>query len=400
MKNKSTVYWAPPVEIASLRNSKENMITNNLVKTQIVLDKILDNIYPGNKVGVKVHVGESGNTHYLRHDYVREVVKAIKAKDADPFLIETQGLGTCIEQIEIKDDYSICIGHRRNKEDHSEIAHLHGYTEQIIGAPLIFIDGKEGLDERRVKISGIYLDEISVAEGLFDFDKVVVISHFKGHPQAGFGGALKQLGIGCVVKRNKFLAHYEAPFSVRDRNCNLSKCNKECLSACPVGAIAIKNKKAYVDPSLCFGCSRCLSACPVRRAIKKPKMNEIKVFTERFLDNAKGVLEFGKENFRYINFAFDITLMCDCVPNPGMPIVPDLGIYGSSDPVAIDKACFDAEVNAPGLPILDKDLKWKEPIAPGTDKFNAMLDLVQPTVQFEAAIKNKVGNTDYVIVGL
>jgi uncharacterized Fe-S center protein len=398
MNQTSVVYWASPIEIASLQNTAKNMITNNLVKTRLILDKILDNINSGDKVAVKVHVGEAHNTHYLRHDYVREVITAIKSKGGIPTIIETNGMGNSIESIGICEDYSICIGHRKTAIDHSKIALLHGYSESIIGAPLKLIDGEKGLDGKIINVDGIHFKEVSVAAGLFEFDKMVVISHFKGHPQAGFGGALKQLGIGCVTKRNKFLAHFETSYTVNIKKCNTSKCAQECINACPVKAIQIEGENAVIDASLCFGCHNCVNKCPVNRAIKDSKMNEIKTFVERFIDNAFAVLKFGPDKIRYINFAFDITMMCDCVPNPGMPIVPDLGILGSVDPVAIDKACYDLEVNAPGLPLLNKHGEWTQPTASGIDKFKAMMSLVNPSWQFEAAVKNRIGNLNYELI--
>ena len=402
MTEKAIVYWASPNEIASLKNTAKNMVTNNLVKTRLVLDKILDNINSGDKVAVKVHVGEALNTHYLRHDYVREVVNAIKAKGGIPTLIETHGQGNTYETLEICEDYSICVGHRRSTIDHDKIAHLHGYTESIIGAPLRFIDGENGTNGKLITIDGIQFKDnpISVAEGLFDYDKMVVISHFKGHPQAGFGGALKQIGIGCVTKRNKFLAHMEESYIVNIKKCDITKCNKECIDACPVNAIKMEGEKASIDGSKCFGCYLCVKKCPIKRAIKAPKMNEVKDFVERFIENVVAVLTFGPEKIRYINFAFDLTMICDCVPNPGMPVVPDLGIFGSSDPVAIDKACVDMETEAPGLPVLNKEEEWSQPIASGIEKFKAMMSIVDPPLQFEASLKNKIGSIDYELIKL
>ena len=397
MTDKAIVYWASPVEIASLRNTAKNMVTNNLVKTRLILDEILDNINLGDKVAVKVHVGEALNTHYLRHDYVREVVEAIKSKGGTPTLIETHGRGNEYELLDICDDYSVCVGHRRKTVDHDKIAHLHGYTESIVGATLKFIDGEEGLEGKIVPIDGIHFKDVSVASGLFEFDKLVVISHFKGHPQAGFGGALKQVGIGCVTKRNKFLAHMENAYEVNPKKCDIAKCNKECITACPVNAIRMNGEKALIN-AYCFGCHLCVKACPIKRAIKAPKMNETKDFVERFIDNVAAVLTFGPEKIRYINFAFDITMICDCTPNPGMPVIPDLGIFGSSDPVAIDKACYDAEINAPELAILNKEDKWKDPLPIGVEKFGAMMDIVKPYLQFEAAVKDKIGSTDYELI--
>jgi uncharacterized Fe-S center protein len=190
----------------------------------------------------------------------------------------------------------------------------------------------------------------------------------------------------------------EKAYEVNPKKCDITQCNKECIDACPVKAININGEKAIIDAFKCYGCHLCVKKCPIRRAIKAPKMNEVKDFVERFIDNFAAVLSFGPENIRYINFAFDITMICDCTPNPGMPIVPDLGIFGSSDPVAVDKACYDAETNAPGLPILNKEDVWKDPLPIGVEKFGAMMDIVKPYLQFEAAVKDKIGSIDYELI--
>ncbi|MFW9824686.1 MAG: DUF362 domain-containing protein [Candidatus Thorarchaeota archaeon] len=395
---KSIVYWASPNEIAALPNTAQNMITNNLVKTRLILDIILDNIDIGDKVAVKIHVGESHNTHYLRPDYVREVVRAIKAKGGIPTLIETQGRGSAIEKIEINEDYAICVGHRKTATDHIKIARLHGYHETVIGAPLEFIDGEEGINGKKVEINGIHFKKVSVAVGLFNFDKLVVISHFKGHPYGGIGGALKQLGLGFVTKQNKVLAHFDGLLTVNNSICNPSQCNQECIAACRVGAVKMHENKALIDESVCYGCFQCSQDCPVEGAIIRPKWNNVEKFIERFIDNACAVIKFGSEKIRYINFALDIPLMCDCVSNPGVPVIPDLGIFGSSDPVAIDKACFDKEIDAPGLPFLNDEGEWTEPLKRGVEKFKALMPRVNPAHQFEAAKKNDIGSIEYDLV--
>ncbi|TXT63633.1 MAG: 4Fe-4S ferredoxin [Promethearchaeota archaeon] len=396
---KSYVYWSTPYELSAIANSSKNMITNNLVKTRLIMDILLDGfITSGENVGIKVHVGEAYNTRYLRHDYVHEVVDAIKTKGGIPTLIETQGLGMETHLVEIPDSCTLCLGSRKNAEDHYNIAHLHGYSESIIGAPLQFLDGEKGLDGKDVKINGIHLKKVKVASSLYQYDKLVVISHFKGHPQAGFGGALKQLGIGCVTKQYKFKAHFNGALSITKR-CNISKCNQECVAACPVDAIRIENDSAVIDPSICIGCLGCPEACPIRKAIKSADYNDFKVFNEIFIDNALAVVSsFGPQNIRYINFAFDIPAMCDCVVNANMPVIPDLGIFGSKDPVAIDKACVDMETAAPGLPILDANDRWADPIPEGVEKFKALNKNLNPMWQLEAAIKNKLGNEDYELI--
>ena len=405
MTDKPKVYWASPVEVAALRSDAKIMSTNNLVKTRLILDKLLDYINSGDKVAVKVHVGEAQNTRYLRPDYVREVVNAIKSKGGIPTLVETQGLGLHARKIDISEDYHVCINHRANKADHEIIANLHGYNESVIGAPLQFIDGEEGIDGKKIQIDGIHFKDVSVASGLFEFDKMVVISHFKGHPQATFGGALKQLGIGCVTKRNKFLAHMGKIPKITSRKCDLTTCNQECIESCSVKAISIENDSAVINEDLCYGCLKCMLKCPHKKKnspIKRPTMIMGVLFVERVIDNALAVMtSFGPENIRYINFAFDVVVMCDCVSNPGAPVVPDLGIFGSTDPVAIDKACVDTEINAPGLPIMKKDGTWREPEPKGVEKFKAsspLSEMLGYEMQFDASLKNKIGSTSYELI--
>jgi uncharacterized Fe-S center protein len=401
MENQSVVYWAPPYEIPSLIDTKKNMVTNNLVKTRLLLDKILDNVNSGDNVGIKLHFGESYNTRYLRHDYIQEVIKAVKSRGAVPTLIETQGIGTKINKVAINDDYILNLGCRKNASDHEKIAHLHGYVESVVGAPIRFIDGEDGYKGRKIQINGLSFKEVFVAAGLYDFDKIIAVSRFKGHAQAGFGGALKQIGIGCVTKKNKFLAHNENMLSVNPKKCNISLCRKECIDACSVDAIRIEGESSVIDPSKCIGCFNCRSACPIKNAINRPNPNNVENFVERVIDNAFAVLKsFGPENIRFINFAIEVTGQCDCIPNTNMPIVPDLGIFGSSDPVAIDKACMDAEINAPGLPFLKPNGEWTQPEAPGIEKFKKMYTMVDTNLQFQAALKNKIGTTNYKLVNI
>ena len=242
------------------------------------------------------------------------------------------------------------------------------------------------------------LKEVSVATELFNYDKLVVISHFKGHPFAAHGGALKQLGLGCVTKHNKQLAHFESMFSVNPDVCNSSKCEQECIKACMVEAVSMNGKSAVIDESICYGCSRCLQKCPIEKAIKRPTWNNVKKFVERFIDNVKAVLSFGPEKIRYINFAFDIPAKCDCVSNASVPVIPDLGIFGSIDPVAIDKACVDMETDAPGLPFLNDNGEWSIPLERGVEKFNALNPMVNTSFQFEAGVKNKIGSIEYELI--
>ncbi|MFX1388168.1 MAG: DUF362 domain-containing protein, partial [Promethearchaeota archaeon] len=303
--------------------------------------------------------------------------------------------------IHLSDNYTINIMRRKTTTEHEKTAQLHGYTESTIGAPFEIIDGEKGIDGKFIEVDGIQLKKVSVGAGLFNYDKMVVISHFKGHQAASFGGAMKQLGIGLISKYGKYRSHFNGDLSINTKYCNISKCSQECIQACPVNAIEIDGEFAVIDTSTCVCCTACLESCPVKKAINRDFNMNFKNFIERVSDNCAGVIKsFGPKKIRYINFAFDVVAQCDCASTPSMPIIPDLGIFGSSDPVAIDKACIDAETNAPGLPIMDKYGRWKEPISIGVEKFKAINPLVDPTWFFNAAVKNNIGSVDYELVKL
>jgi len=396
----SIVYWASPFEMPSIFGDKKIMATNNFVKTRLIMDKILDNINSGDKVGIKIHTGEAYTSRYLRHEYILEIVNAVKAKGGIPTLIETQGLGMYHQQLDLSENYSICVGCRKTTSDHKKIVNRHGYSESIVGAPFKFLDGEKGIDSKMIKIDGIQLKEVAVAVGLFEYDKIVVVSHFKGHALAGFGGALKQLGVGCVSKQNKYVLHYLTNLTINTKRCNISKCAQECVKSCPVNAIKIEENTAVLDNEVCVSCIACLESCPVKRAINSSfNYTDFKGATEKVADNTLGVINsFGAENIRYINIAIDIAKFCDCQVTVGMPVIPDLGIFGSSDPLAIDKACVDAETNAPGLPFLDFQGNWSQPLGQGIEKFKALNPSVDTTWLINAAVKNKLGSIDYELV--
>ncbi|MFX1258692.1 MAG: 4Fe-4S dicluster domain-containing protein, partial [Promethearchaeota archaeon] len=177
------------------------------------------------------------------------------------------------------------------------------------------------------------------------------------------------------------------------------KCNQECIKICPVDAIYIEEESAVIDLNKCINCFGCAEVCPVKKAIKSAAFNNFNIFSEILIDNATGVIKsFGAEKIRYFNFAFDIPAQCDCVVNVSMPIIPDLGIFGSPDPLSIDKACIDAETNAPGLPILNAKGEWKPPVEAGIEKFKAMNQSLDPFWQIEAALKNKIGKINYELI--
>jgi uncharacterized Fe-S center protein len=279
---------------------------------------------PNDKVVIKVHMGEYGNLTHVRPEIVGAVVVELKKMGAKPFLFDTT---------------TLYRGSRDTPEKYLETAKKNGFTEESIGCPIIISD--EG-----VKVEGKeYFKEIEVAKEIQNADELVVISHFKGHPEAGFGGSIKNLGMGGVTKKTKKIEHTESQPII------IGKCKGcgTCVKLCREGAIQLKNGKAIFNYDKCFGCGVCSEVCP-SKALKPREVS----FRVLLAEAAYAVLnKFDKEKLLFINVLLDITEKCDCFPNGGEIICPNIGILASDDIVAIDKASFDLVIKKVGKNIFD-----------------------------------------------
>lgn len=287
------------------------------------------------KVVIKTHFGALENTRYLRPSYIRFLCDYIKELGANPFVAESSGWGAPEEITGMHTEYS----GRATEQEYLKIALMHGFTDETMGAKVIMLDGKEGTDIEIQKINGKIFNEVLVAGRLREFDKMVLASHFKGHIGAGFGGAIKNLGIGCVSKGGKVEAHTGKTFEF---NLDAPISDYEvCLKICPTGALQqTEEGKIYHEIAKCKRCYMCKSVC------KNDAINIGESTREEFIiqmvDNAAGVVDFfGNDNIFYLNYAIDISHQCDCVGGTDIPFIPDIGILSSSDPVALDQACID-----------------------------------------------------------
>jgi hypothetical protein len=307
------------------------------VKAPLSLKKldIEKKIENNDKVVIKTHFGALENTRYLRPSYIRFICDYMKQLGAIPYVAESCGWGAPEEITGMHTEYS----GRATEEEYLKVALKHGFTEETMGAPIIMLDGPMGIDHEIQKIKGKNFDEVLVAGRLREFDKMILATHFKGHSGSGFGGAIKNLGIGCVSKGGKVQAHtgkkfefnWEAPISAYEK----------CLKLCPTGALSEgKDGKIKWDEEKCKYCYMCKSVC---------KDNVIDIgessredFIIQMVDNAAGVVDyFGRENLFYINYAIDIVYQCDCTGGSDVPFIQDIGILSSLDPVALDQACID-----------------------------------------------------------
>ncbi|MBU2617085.1 MAG: DUF362 domain-containing protein [Euryarchaeota archaeon] len=330
---------------------------------------ILDDIEKGDIVALKTHFGVRGTTKPLRSVFIRKVAQMVKTKGGEPFVTETTGLGMTRER---------CFATGK-----IEAAEENGYTSQTLSAPIIIADGLKGFDRVEVCIDGAQLKKVYVAKHIAEADKVISLAHFKGHMNSGFGGALKNIGVGCVAKTSKYDSHIYDPPSISD----LCDGCGACVKICPVDAI----REWKVDVEKCIRCQGCAEVC--EEGAISVKWTSPKDLSERFVDCAKAVLDLvGRENFRYVNFLLDITPHCDCCPFSDNAIVPDLGILASEDILAIDKAAVDMVNKAP---ILADSMAKK-----AKDKFHGMYGWTHSSYQLNAAKKLGLGDMEYELISV
>lgn len=276
---------------------------------------------PKNLVAVKTHFGEEGSIGYVRPLYFSMMGELIKMKGAVPFLTETSTL------------YS---GRRTNAADHMGLAYDHGFTFQETGLPIVMADGLLGDDEIEVDIPGKMFKKVKIAALLVKAQAVIMVSHFTGHIVSGFGGALKNMGMGCSSRRGKLAQHSTAKPSIKMNKC--TGCG-ECVIWCPQKAISLKDKKAQINKSLCIGCAECLAVC--RFDAVGYNWSETYVnLQKKIVEHACGVAAANKEKIIYISFLNRVTKDCDCMGSSAL-ITPDIGVLISFDPVAIDAASVD-----------------------------------------------------------
>lgn len=369
MNEKSKVY------ISYLRS--KNIKSNKAAKIRKLFDLagFADFMEMKELTAIKLHVGEAGNDAYVQPTLVREVVDRVKQAGAQAFLTDTNTL------------YS---GSRHNAISHVETAIKHGFGVEVTGAPFVVADGLRGNNYRQVEINLPRFKEVAIAGDIIDADSMIVISHFKGHEMAGFGGAIKNLAMGCAPAVGK-KAQHDLCFKVNQEGC--VSCGA-CLGVCPQKAISFDNNhKAHIDITLCIGCGECLTVCP-KKTIQMEWETEIEPFLERMVEYAYGAVANKKDKVGYLTFLINITPLCDCVPWSDVPIVADIGFLASLDPVAIDQAAFDLVKAAEGHAA--SALQGSVPA--GEDKFLHLHSYVDGTKALAYAEKIGMGSRDYELV--
>jgi uncharacterized Fe-S center protein len=320
---------------------------------------------------IKVHFGERGCDTHVSPVHVRQVVDLVRGEGGRPFLTDTATL------------YS---GSRSNAVDHIATAISHGFDYAVVGAPVIIADGLKGGHTVEVEIRKRHFDRVFIAGDIAGADSMVVVSHFKGHMLAGFGGAIKNLAMGCAPAAGKQEMHHAHTMVIAEkcRGCGT------CVEVCPAGALSLEGEKVSLDRETCHGCGECMTVC-LQSAIEFDWTVDIPAFVERMVEYACGALDGKRGRAGFFNFLVSITPDCDCVPWSDAPIVPDIGILASRDPVAIDAASLDLVNRQAGLPgsLLQAHHR------PGEDKFRGTWEHTRGDLQLSYAEESGLGERDY-----
>lgn len=297
-----------------------------LIKKAGITDIDMD----GKFVAIKMHFGELGNLSYLRPNYAKAVADVVKECGGKPFLTDCN---------------TLYPGSRKNALEHLDCANINGFNTITTGCQIIIGDGLRGTDDITVPVrNGEYCKEAYIGRAVMDADIFISLTHFKGHESTGFGGAIKNIGMGCGSRAGKMQQHNSGKPIVHDDLCRgCRRCAKECGS----DAITYENGKAVINQNICKGCGRCIGAC-VFDAIENQNWDANEILGRKMAEYSQAVCA-GRPTF-HISLVRDISPNCDCHGENDAPILPDVGIFASFDPVALDQACVDACLHATPMP--------------------------------------------------
>ena len=354
------------------------------------LDILLDRADLGGKirekdlVAIKLHFGEKGNTAYVRPIFLRRVVDRVRQYKGKPFLTDTNTLYT---------------GSRSEAVSHLITAFENGFTESVVNAPIVIADGLRGNSAVKVRIDKPIFKTVSIAREICMTDALVVVTHFKGHELSGFGGALKNLGMGCSSREGKLTQHSNISPRVKGKACKgcetcLTWCAQEAISMLPLkSGVETKQGVASIDPKKCVGCGECILSCP-SGAIQIQWNESIPIFQKKMVEHACGAVQKKKGKVLYVNFLTQISPACDCYGYSDTPIVNDIGILSSEDPVAIDQTSVDLVNKEEGNRSSKLSKNWE----PEGDKFRAIYPEVDWNIQLAYAEEIGMGTREYELI--
>ena len=343
----------------------------NQLTTSAGLSQILS---PRDLVAVKLHFGEPGNVAFIRPVFVQTIVSAIRKAKGRPFLTDTN---------------TLYVGQRTVAPDHIVAAIKNGFSYSVVDAPIVIADGLTGTNDIEIRVEQKHFEKVHIAADIVHADALVSVAHFKGHDLSGFGGSLKNIGMGCASRRGKLAQHSGVAPKVKRRRC--VGCG-HCIENCSRQAISLKDKKAQIDRGRCIGCGECIIVCP-NEAVKIQWNPSTLQFQEKMMEYVLGALKGKQGKVLFINFITDVSPACDCMPANDAPIVRNIGILAGIDPVALDQASVDLINKEPAL----SGSCLKEHLAPGEDKFKGVYPQIDWSIQLAYAERLGIGSRSYVI---
>ena len=327
-------------------------------------------------VAIKIHFGEAGNLAYIRPNYAARIVEIVKSLGGKPF---------------ITDANTLYVGSRSNAVEHLETAFKNGFNPITLGCPVIIADGLKGADYTEIPLENTtHCETAKIGKAIADADIFISLTHFKGHEMTGFGGALKNIGMGSGSRGGKLQMHSNSqPYIDLERCVGCRMCMKNCAQE----AITMSaDNKAVIDYEKCVGCGQCIAVCNYGAA--RNQWNESLQFcTEKISEYSLAVVQ-DKPDF-HINFVMDISPDCDCWSVNDLPIAADVGFFASFDPVALDRASVDAVNAAPMIPGSRLDEAGYQP---GDDKFTAIHPDTNWKHGLDHAEKIGLGSQEYELV--
>jgi len=332
----------------------------------------------GDLVAVKVHFGEAGSTGFVQPLAIKPVVDFLRKSGARPFLTDTN---------------TLYAGERGEAASHAKLAAAHGFDPNVLGAPVIIADGLKGGNQISVAASGTgrHFEHCYLAGDILEADLLLTVSHFKGHELAGFGGALKNLGMGCASRQGKMQQHCGLGPLVVAKRCQ--GCGR-CVEVCSSGALTLDTSGCIsIERDLCVGCAACIQACR-QNALQVDWKTDLRDFLERMTEYAAVTVRCFSRPVLHLSFVRNVSPDCDCVGFTDAPICPDIGVLGSYDPVALDQACLDLVNSAPVL----NPRRLPQGLAPGEDKFKALFPGTQGQLALHYAEDIGLGQRRYELV--
>lgn len=324
MRNQVSNVWFIPVKN---HPSKEEVAQKTLQLYQAAkMNRILDE---GDLVAMKMHFGEKNNTGYIKPDYLHPLIQALKAAKVKPYLTDAN---------------TLYRGERSHSVDHLMQAYAHGFGPEAMGIPVIIADGIRSKSYEEVPIEGSHFKSVKIANDILHSDALLVLSHPTGHGATGLGAAIKNLGMGSASRSGKQNQHSDVKPMVVKKKCRA--CGL-CIQWCPVDAISMVNGKAHIDEETCYGCAECTATCKFG-AIGVNWEGTSQALQEKMAEYAWGVVKDKLDKIVCFSFLIHVTKDCDCVGRAQRPVINDVGILASFDPVAIDQATVDLLARAAG----------------------------------------------------